>query len=211
MKKAPLRLTDAPAPVTIELFASYAEAKAASSHVAECVEQILAVETIDGSAQESWVAERGREIAALRKAIDARRKKALAPLRAIEATIKSFDLISFGGEQIDAGKLLERCSHHLATILSAARRRAAEQQAALMVAATSAEEVVAAVAVVQPKPTGFVEVERWTWAIEDLAKVPPSYFVLDEARIAREAATQKGDLSIPGIRAVCERKGHFRS
>jgi hypothetical protein len=210
-KHPPIALSEAPPPVTIELFASFAEAKAASTDTATHAEQILAIESIDGADQESWVTARGREIAAMRKAIDERQKRWLKPVKEIEAMIKGFDMVVFRGEPIPAAKLLEMCSRHLGTLMDGARQRAAAAQAALLPAARSAEEVSAALAVLQPKPDGFVEVERWTWEIDDPGRIPTDYFVLDTARLDREAAEHKGKLSIPGITPKVERKGHFRS
>jgi hypothetical protein len=210
-KLAPIALTEAPPPVTIELFASFAEAKAASTDTATHAEQILAIESIDGAEQEAWVTARGREIAAMRKAIDERQKRWLAPVKAIEATIKGFDAVMFRGKITPAAKLLESCSQHLGSLMDAARRRAAAAQAALLPAARSAEEVTAALAVLQPKPAGFVEVESWSWSVVDLAKIPAEYFVLDTARLDREADAHKGALAVPGIAPKCDKKGHFRS
>ncbi len=210
-RKAPPQITEAPAPVTIELFASFAEAKAAGSETATHAEQILAIERIDGAEQETWATERGREIAALRKAIDARQKKWLAPVRELEATIRGFDSVTFRGEPIAAAKLLESCSKHLAALVGASRQRSAAAQAALLPAARSQEEVAEALAVLQPKPTGFVEREHWGWTVTDIGAVPPVYFTLDVSRLDREAAEHKGALSIPGIAPKVERRGHFRS
>lgn len=88
----------------------------------------------------------------------------------------------------------------------------------------------AALAVLQPKPAGYVEVERWTWeptpgAMPQVAimsdgsialrfgpgTIPPDYFVLDVARLDREAAEHKAALSVPGITPKSEKRGHFRS
>lgn len=210
-KLPPIALSEAPPPVTIELFASYAEAKAASTDTATHAEQILAIESIDGAEQEAWVAARGREIAAMRKAIDERQKRWLKPVRELEAMIKGFDSVVFRGTPMPAAKLLESCSRHLAALMDGARRRAAAAQAALLPAATSPEEVTAALAVLQPKPSGYVEVESWTWEVTDIAKLPPEYFVLDTARLDREAAEHKAKLNVPGVAPKCEKKGHFRS
>lgn len=230
MKRPPIAITEAPPPVTIELFASFAEAKAASTNTAEHAEQILAIESIDGADQEAWITERGREIAAMRKAIDERQKKWLKPVRELEAMIKGFDAVMFRGTLTPAAKVLETCSRHLAGLMDAARRRAAAAQAALLPAATSPEETAAALAVLTPKPAGFVEVERWAWEVAPDAlpsierrvdgtialvfgpgTIPPEYFALDMARLDREVAERKGTFAVPGIVPKCERKGHFRS
>lgn len=210
-KKAPIPVTDAPKAVTVELFQSYAEAKATSSETAEHAAAILAITSINGPEQEAWVAERGREIAAVRSKFDAQLKTWLKPVRELEATIKGFVSVTFEGVPTPIPKLLERCSKHLADLLSAARARAAQAQAALLPAARSAEEVSAALAVLQPKPAGFVEVEHWTWEVADPAAIPAAYFVLNTARLDDEAKALKGALAVPGIRPVCEKKGHFRS
>jgi hypothetical protein len=210
-KLAPIHPTEAPKPVTVDLFASYAEAKASSSTTAGHATQILALKSIDGPDQEAWVAERGREIAAARSALDAQLKTWLKPVRELEVTIKGFASVVFEGKPTPIPKLLERCSKHLADLLGAARARAAVTQAALLPAARSAEEVSAALAVLQPKPAGFVEVEHWSWEIADIASIPHTYFVLDVARLDAEASEQKGAMAVPGIRPVCTKKGHFRS
>lgn len=210
-KKPPVALSEAPPPVTIELFASFAEAKAASSDTAAHAEAILAIESIDGAEQEAWAVARGREIAAMRKAIDERQKRWLKPVRELEAMIKGFDAVVFRGETTPAAKLLESCSRHLAGLMDAARRRAAAAQAALLPAARSAEEVTAALAVLQPKPSGWVEVEHWSWEVTDPAKIPADYFVLDTARLDREVAELRHAFNVPGIAAKMEKKGHFRS
>ena len=209
--KAPIALSEAPPPITIELFSSFAEAKAASSDTAAHAESILAIESIDGAEQEAWTVERGREIAAMRKAIDERQKRWLKPVREIEAMIKGFDAVMFRGEMTPAAKLLELCSRHLGTLMDGARKRAAAAQAALLPRATSPEEVTAALAVLQPKPQGWIEVERWTWEITDLSKIPAEYFVLDTARLDREAADLKAKMAVPGITPSVDKKGHFRS
>lgn len=208
MKRAPIVPgPDAPKPVTVELFQSYAEAKAASTETAEHAAAILAITEINGPEQEAWAADRGRELAGARKAAEARLKKWLQPIKEIEATIRGFDMVA--GEP--TSKLLDRCAKHLAGLLGEARARAAAAQAALLPAATSPEETAAALAVLQPKPSGYVERETWGWEIVDLAKVPHDYFVLDTARLDREAAEHKRNLAVPGIEPKVERKGHFRS
>jgi hypothetical protein len=209
--KAPIALSEAPPPVTIELFASFAEAKAASSDTAAHAEQILAIASIDGPEQEAWTVERGREIQATRKAIDERQRRWLKPVKEIEAMIKGFDTVVFRGEPIAAEKLLEKCSRHLAGLMDGARSRAAAAQAALLPAARSAEEVTAALAVLQPKPAGWVEREEWGWRITDIAKIPADYFVLDVARLQREVDEHKHAFNVPGVEATVEKKGHFRS
>ena len=229
-KKHPIALSEAPPPITIELFSSFAEAKAASSDTAAHAESILAIESIDGPEQEAWTVERGREIAAMRKAIDERQKRWLKPVREIEAMIKGFDAVMFRGEMTPAAKLLELCSRHLAGLMDGARSRAAAAQAALLPAARSAEEVTAALAVLQPKPQGWVEREEWSYQIDPAAMpaaelrpdgtvalvfgpgtIPPDYFVLDVARLQREVDEHKGATNIPGITATVDKKGHFRS
>lgn len=210
-KSPPIALSEAPAPITIELFASFAEAKAASSDTATHAESILAIESIDGPEQEAWTVERGREIAAMRKAIDERQKRWLKPVREIEAMIKGFDAVMFRGEMTPATKLLELCSRHLAGLMDGARKRAAAAQAALLPAARSAEEVTAALAVLQPKPQGWIEREDWSWSVTDITKIPHEYFVLDTARLDRELAERKHAFNVPGITATVDKKGHFRS
>lgn len=86
-------------------------------------------------------------------------------------------------------------------------RVAAEQTAALaavvdMPPEAARAEVARAVVATAPVPAGLVEREAWTWEIEDAAKIPRDYYVLDEQRIGREIRASKGATQIPGIRVV---------
>lgn len=221
-KIAPIHTEAAPGPVTIELFSSYADALATSARAHPIADTILAIDKIDGPAQEQWAADRGGEIQGVLSAIKTRQTERLRPLREIEATIKGYD-----AETID---LLTRCKQHLAGLLAAARARAAEAQAALLTAAASPAEVQAAVAVLSPSPQHWVETTRWVWQLADdaLPKIerrddgsvalvfsastlPPDYFVLDESRIGREVAEGKSATKIPGVVVRAEKGGHFRS
>ncbi len=60
-----------------------------------------------------------------------------------------------------------------------------------------------AVAVALPAPikaAGTSLRKHWTWAVEDLEKVPKEYFTLDTLKINSLVRSHKGSLKIPGIR-----------
>lgn len=77
-----------------------------------------------------------------------------------------------------------------------------EEQTRQLTAATTATEVQAAVSVLVARPTGLSERESWTFEIVNIDEVPDEYFVLDEARLGREARASKGALKVPGVRPV---------
>jgi len=181
-------------PVTIELFATYSAALAASGGIQSVAEQILAVPRIDGPEQQQWAADRGGEVSDLLKQAEARQSEDLAPIKKLAATVKGYTQ-----PDIDA---LEKAKAHLKTLIREDRERCAAAQAELLAHATSASERIAAVAALGPKPAGYGEAETWGWEIADLAAIPPAYFVLDEARLTREAKQHKAALAVPGIRPV---------
>ena len=50
----------------------------------------------------------------------------------------------------------------------------------------------------------------WGWEIEDEAKIPREYFLLDRQRLDREVRAQKNGLSVPGIKVTSDIKASVR-
>ena len=50
----------------------------------------------------------------------------------------------------------------------------------------------------------------WSWEIEDEAKIPREYFVLDTGRIDREVKSQKNGFAVPGIKVKSDIKASVR-
>lgn len=107
-------------------------------------------------------------------------------------------------------ELCESVQRHVKAIALAFSAAERERQAAALAAAASPAEVADAVAVLAPKPEGLTEVEWWGWEIEDPSKIPAEYFVLDTARLDREAREQKGALKVPGIAPKRNVRGQLR-
>jgi hypothetical protein len=199
----PKPIADPKTPITVELFPSYEAARVSHVQLVPWVEGILAVTQIRGAEQEAWAAECGREIKRKLKSETAALKAELAPVKAIEETIR--------GYRKPGIQLLEKLDEHLAGLMNESRTAAAQTQAALMPHVTSEEERAVALAAVTPKPPGWVERADWSWEVVDLAAVPLDYFVLDEKRLDREVRELKGSFAVPGFRAKNEPKGHFRT
>lgn len=136
---------------------------------------------------------RARELANKRDEYAARRDGGLMPARALLAWIESL----FPGDII---KVFDLAIEHLKSISFAylqAERAKLQQTIAL---AASPVEIQRATAAAVAVPTGFVEKEKWTWELVDAAQVPRDYWVLDSARLDREAKKMKGNLAVAGIK-----------
>lgn len=190
-----------PARVEADLFPSYEAAVSASTGVAQLVAVICSHERVDGAEQEQWATDRGVQIKDLIKALEAQRDEALAPFTLPTKTIRGWYKAIL--DQLEIGK------KHLARIIGEGRRRAETAQAAALSHAQP-HELAQAVAVLSPKPSGFVEVENWSWDVFDVGSIPPDYFILDTARLDRETRELKGALAVPGVRTTCTKRGHFR-
>lgn len=202
-----------------ELFKSYREALAASAK--EIVDskalatQLLAVrcETLE---QEQWAADYGNRIAAVRRAIEARRDLAKKPwwdnYNAIQKAPK---------EAIDL--LLKIEAHFKAEIKRSSTARLASQAAALQAAAPAGPaEIARAAAETSGKAEGVTLAEHWTWAPADGGErpttiaeayarglaIPPEYFLLDVKRLDREAREQKAAFNVTGT--VAKREDQVR-
>lgn len=98
-------------------------------------------------------------------------------------------------------KLCENAEKHGKRIAEAfIARRDAEIRASLA-HATTREEVERSVAAAVPIPEGLTSVEVWGWEPTG-EPIDPSYYVLDTARLDREARALKANLAVPGIRPV---------
>lgn len=106
--------------------------------------------------------------------------------------------------------LLEQCRR--LRVKQAQDMQAAEraEQAKALQAATSPAEVEQAVAVLAPKVAGLVEVSHWSAEIVDETKIPREYWLIDTQRLNREARERKEAFSVPGVRAVCEKRAQQR-
>lgn len=214
-------ITAPTAPATVDLFPSYEAAVAASRELEPWAAQILGVPSIVGAEQEAWAATVGSAIQTKLKAEVAAQAAELKPVRDLEATIRGYRK-----PNIDT---LERCKAHLASLLSAARAAAAAAQAAALPQATTGAERDRALAVLAPKPAGWVERESWEWDLAPDAlplaemradgtvalvfsarSLPPDYFVLDADRISREVKSGKAETRISGVVPRREVAGHFR-
>lgn len=150
---------------------------------------------IDDQAQLAAVAQ--LEVDTIRprlKAVTEERDLGAKPLRALAATIAkrwkpAIDILTQSREIARA------------LISDYQTRIAAEAQAALPAATTPAEVQAATSAVVAPPPDSVSGRQNWVAIVTDITIVPGEYFLLDTARLAREAKAMKSGLSIPGIRA----------
>lgn len=211
----------APAKVEVDLFPSYEAALASSTELSPWAVQVLGVAQIDGPEGEKWAGRCGVEVQRRLKAEEAALKTALAPVAQIEATIR--------GYHKDTIAQLKACKAHLAALVDRSQAAAAAAQAHALTHVTSPEERDAALALLAPKPEGYVQRELWSWAIADgglptaevrpdgtvalvfsRSSIPPDYFVLDGARLDREVRESKAATNIPGIVASRDVKGHFR-
>lgn len=129
-----------------------------------------------------------------RKAIEADRDQFTKPLRKVASLITARYKPAIDAYDSAITKLTQAVSGYRQQVAQA-------QAAAIREAAAAADATALAMAVQLPSaPKGVVESMRWAWSVEDIAKVPREYFVLDEARLDRELREHRGDLAVPGIR-----------
>ncbi len=170
---------------------SRAAAEQQRPDVDKAVALILGTAQIDGAAQQQWAADVGKIIGGLEHACDDAEARFRAWWKAGDKAVVEH----WRSMRVE----LTKAKTHLKTLIAEARARAAEASAALVQHAASPAERAAAASVLNPMPAGYTEIDRWSWEIVDLAAVPPAYFVLDTARLDREARECKDQLSVPGI------------
>lgn len=158
-------------------------------------EQLLAAQ-VTTAEQAQWATNAAHEVWTQKRALEAERDKVAKPLRKLAT-----DHAKRWKPAID---VLTQCEQHLKTQALQFQQAERRRQAEALQAATNQTEVAAAVAVLAPTPVGLQERSTWAWEVTDLAKVPREYFVLDTARLDREARDQKGELAVPGIKPVCK-------
>ena len=169
---------------------------------AEQLEATMKAITVTTAEQAQWAIDAAHQLRQHQKALEAEKEFVAKPLR---------DLARKHSQRwkpaIDA---VGRAIAHLKTQALGYQAYERARQAAALQAATSQAEVAQAVAVVAPSSKGLQERVAWTWEVEDLTKVPREYFVLDTARLDREAREKKGELAVPGIKPVRKTIGVLR-
>jgi hypothetical protein len=56
-----------------------------------------------------------------------------------------------------------------------------------------------------PSVRGVTYRDTWTYVVRDEAKIPRSWFILDEKRLAAHVRANKDKTDVPGIEAFCEK------
>lgn len=158
---------------------------------------LLQVPAIDSPEHEQIANDVAHQVATVQKTIKAERAKATNLRRLANEYDRPWKPLD---------EWCERVKNHAKDLILAFRRRNEIAQRAQLEAAVESgaqpAEITAAVAVVTQAPTGFVEVEQWDIEITDRSAIPAEYFVLDEARLRREARALKTKFAVPGVRAV---------
>lgn len=140
-------------------------------------------------ADEKAAEERRRAEAA---AAEARRK---AEAEAADLRRKA-DAEAAAGRQAEAAKLTQRAE---SKVEKADIKAAALEQ-------TSAAVVAPIIQRAPPKVAGLTTREVWKFAVEDPAKVPREYLIVDETKIRKVVQALKGDAKIPGVRIYPEKQ-----
>jgi hypothetical protein len=162
---------------------------------------MLSVE-VDSAAKLEWAVAVGHQVREYKRSLEKERDDIAKPLRALATQhTKRWK------PAIDMLQSIEtHLKRQIVTFQTAERAR---QTAALAQAATPAE-VVQAVEALAPTPRGVQERESWSYEIVDVALVPREYFVLDTARLEREAREQKAAFAVPGTKPVRKVTAVFR-
>lgn len=160
----------------------------------------LASQAIDTQERAEWAAQVIHELAEQKASMEAERDSVAKVLRQVANKVSRW-----------WKPPIDTCEQAIAGLKQGIKdyrdREAAAQTAALAAIADQPPEdahaeIARTVAATAPVPAGLIEREAWTWEIEDAAKIPRDYFVLDEQRISREIRASKGATNIPGIRPV---------
>lgn len=158
------------------------------------VTQLMSVRAIDSRENAQWAADTLKSIGEAQKHLKSQMDEAIKPLNKVVKTIR--------GWFSPALKQLDGLEGHYKLLLKAWREREAKAIQASIADAQSQAEIEQTVAVVQQQISGVRYREAWKWELVDANLVPREYWVLDTARLDREARTQKSELNVPGIRPV---------
>lgn len=159
--------------------------------------QCLQVTALDTADHAQWAMTTAHSANELKKQAELERKGITQPindaLRQINAKYKPFT------------QMCDRVIAHLKSLTVAYQTREQEAaQARLAVAATaqSHEEIAQSVASIATPVAGISMRKNWTWEIVDASQIPREYYVLDTARLDREAKRLEDGMSVPGIRPI---------
>jgi hypothetical protein len=137
-------------------------------------------------------------VARLRRSIEADMRAYTDPLTATIKRIRE--------QYAPALDLLAGAEKRVRDNVAAFRSQAAAVRHAALAAASSVEDVRAAAAVVAPLPEGAHERTYYAAEVVDPALVPDAYWILDTARLDREAREQKDAFAVPGVRLVVTKR-----
>lgn len=169
---------------------------------AKQVEATMASIQVTTAEQAQWAVNAAHQLRQHQRALEAEKETVAKPLRDLA--------LEHGRRWKPAIDAIGRAIAHLKARALAFQAAERERQAQALQAATSPAEVAEAVAIVAPSPKGLQERASWAWEVEDLAKVPRDYLVLDTARLDAEARAQKDKLAVPGIKPVRKTIGVLR-
>lgn len=160
------------------------------------VDTVLSVRAAD-AATAQWLVDEGHRLRSMKDALQAEVDRVAKPARKIAN--------DHAARYRPAIKAIEGALAYCRSEPLAYQQRARAEQAKALesAAATGAgpEEIQRAAAVCTPVPEGLTERESWEIEIVDRAAIPDNYFVLDEARLLREARALKERFAVPGVRA----------
>lgn len=183
-------MTALPAYPDLALVQARAQQSSSSSAVLAAYRQV----PINTAGMQAWATDTAKQLAAILKQIEAEEQSAIGPLNAVIKTIRGW--FSFKKE-IEATRV-----HLRDAAFEFGQQAAAEQRRLLATAAETGAgqaEIAAAVAASVPAPQGLGSRDCWRARVVDRSKVPAEYWVLDEARLDREAKASKGTAVVPGI------------
>jgi hypothetical protein len=164
---------------------------------------VLAIEAVHTAEDAQAAIDEAKKYREIKRAGEAERDTVCKPLRA-QATAHSKRWAGF----IAMAEQLER--HCKALGLDYQSRAAAQAQQALAAGVTSHTELARAQEALTTKPAGMSVRKTYRAKVVDPSKVPAQYWLIDEARLDREARAAKDKFAVPGVELVVEETAVLR-